>query len=150
MSAGISIKGMEPEWLDREADKSNKLIHARMLEEQGEVDAALNLYAEVATEEEQIADYCRRLGLIEKSYINAISAAGCWVRAGDLYRALQGYEALLNDSALTPRMRDNVCELADKLRERRRQWSAFQRQLQHAQELDSAESTSTTQAVSVG
>jgi hypothetical protein len=146
---GISREGMEPEWTAREVDKSNKLIRARMLEDTGEVDAALSLYVDVAAMEEQIRDYCRSIGLIEKSWINAISAASCWELAGDLYRALQGYELLLSDPALTPKMRNHICGLADKLRERRRQWSAFQRQLQNAEEHSGVEPVRSALAVSV-
>ena len=147
MSGGISIKGMTPEWQAREGEKSNKMLRAWMLEEQGEADRAMTLFAEVAEEEEQIRDYCHSLGLFDKAYINAVSAAGCWARAGDLYRALQGYDALLNDPTLTPRMRNRVCELADKLRERRRQWSAFRRQLQAQEEHNDSEIARVTEPV---
>lgn len=130
MKAGTSIEGMTPEWLAREGEKSNKLIRARMTEQMGDPDVAMTLYAEVAAEEEQIRDYCRSLGLVEKTYIKAVSAAGCWAKAGDLYRALQQYDALLNDPTLTPKMRNQVCELAAELREQRRQWLTFRLQSQ--------------------
>jgi len=147
MNAEISIKGMEPEWLAKEGAKSNKLIRARMTEQMGDVDKAMTLYAEVAQEEEQLYAYCRSLGLIEKSWIKAISAASCWEAAGDLYRALQGYESLLNDPTLTPRMRTQVCDLAEKLRERRRQWAAFSRQFQNEEQRPAAEPARTAETV---
>jgi len=150
MNAGISIKGMEPEWLAKVVDKSNKMIRAAMLEASGEVDTALGLYVEAAQIEEQLAEYCRGLGLLEKAYISAVSAAGLWARAGDLYRALQGYEALINDPTLTPRMRTHICGLADKMRERRRQWSVYSRQLRDAEEERSMEPARSEQSVSVG
>jgi len=137
---GISREGMEPEWIAKEGEKSNKLIRARILEASGEVDAALTLYAEAAEMEEQLAAYCRSLGLIEKSWIKAISAAGCWEAAGDLHRALQGYQTLLADPTLTPQMRKQVCELAEALREQRRQWSVFRQQHQISEGHKGAES----------
>lgn len=119
-----------------------------MLEEQGDVDTALNLYAQAAELEEQIAEYSRSIGLLEKAWYDTLSAAGCWARAGDPYRALQHYEALLNDPAVSVAMRRVVRELDDKVRERRRQWVAFQRQFQNADEQSDAEPARPTSAVS--
>jgi len=147
MRDGISIKGMSEEWRRREGEKSNKLIRARMTEQMGDPDLAMRLYAEVAAEEEQIRDYCRSLGLMEKAYINSVSAASCWAAAGDLHRALQQYDALIDDPTLTPNMRMQVCELADELREQRRQWSAFRRQLQDAEEHRITESARSAETV---
>ncbi len=149
MNAGISVEGIAPEWAAKEVDKSNRLIRAHMLEEQGDVDTALSLYAQVAEMEEQIAEYSRSIGLQEKSWYDILSAAGCWAKAGDLYRALQHYESLLNDPTLSPQMRKVVHEFADKLRERRRQWIAFQRHLQNPNEQNEVEPTRPTPAVSV-
>lgn len=149
MSEGISIKGMSQEWLDKEAEKSNKMLRAWMLEEMGEADRAMTLFAEAAAEEEQIRDYCRSLGLLEKAYISAVSAAGCWARAGDLHRALQQYDALLKDATLTPKMRNRVCEIAEQLRELRRQWSALRLQREHASKYGSEASVNPPEPVTV-
>ncbi len=149
MKDGISIEGFTPEWADKEADKSNKMIRAWMLEEQGDIDTALSLYAEVAMMEEQIAEYSLSIGLRKKSWINAISAAGCWAKAGDLSRALQGYETLLQDTALPAKTQQRIHALADKLRDERRQWFSFWRQLHNAPE-QAAEQESSELLAGVG
>lgn len=140
MKAGISVEGIAPEWSAKETEKSNKLIQAWMLEEQGEVDTALNLYAQVAEMEEQIAEYSKSIGLQEKSWFDALSAAGCWMRAGDLYRASQRCDTLLRDPALSPAMQKAVREFAETLQERRRQWLAFQQHFENSQERPNVES----------
>ena len=132
MKGGISVVGIAPEWTAKEVDKSNKLIRAGILESQGETDTAFALYAEVAEMEEQIAAYCSSIGLREKSWINARSAAACWAKAGDLNRALQGYETLLQDTTLPVKMRQRLQAYADQLRAERRQWFAFRQQLHNA------------------
>lgn len=128
MKAGISTRGIAPEWKAKEKEKSNLLLRAWTLEIEGNIEAALNHYVQAAQMEEQIAAYSKSIGLDMKSWYDAISAAGCWAKAGDLYRALHIYETLLDDPTLHPTTRSHVCQLADRLRERRRQWFAFSRQ----------------------
>jgi hypothetical protein len=72
MSEAISREGMEPEWVAREVDKSNKMLRAWMLEEQGDVDTALNLYAQVA----DLAEPARARAPDEAPWI------GCGIRHG--------------------------------------------------------------------
>ena len=149
MKHGISIEGIAPEWTAKEIDKSNRLIRAGILESLGDLDTAFSLYAEVAEMEEQITEYCLHIGLSEKSWINAMSAASCWAKAGDLNRALQGYETLLQDKALPAKTQERIYALADKLRAERRQWFAFRRHL-HNPEEQSAEQEQTQFLAGVG
>ena len=139
MKAEILIKDIAPEWRAKETEKSNLLIRAWILEAEGDTETALRLYAQAAQMEEQIAAYSKSIGLDMKSWYDAISAAGCWAKAGDLYRALQGYETLLQDPTLHPTTRSHVCNLADKLREQWRQWSVFRRQQENEEENNGTE-----------
>ncbi|HLK56199.1 MAG TPA: hypothetical protein VKU00_06530 [Chthonomonadaceae bacterium] len=150
MKAGISRVGMEPEWIAKETEKSNMLIRAWMLQEQGDVDTALNLYVQVAEMEEELADYCLHIGLQEKAWHHQYAAASTWATAGELHRALQQCERMLNDTTLSSAMQKVVREYSDKLRDQRRQWVAFWRQLQNAQEPSDAEPTRPEKALSVG
>lgn len=134
MKAEILIKDIAPEWRAKETEKSNLLLRARILEIEGDIEAALNNYVQVAQMEEQIAAYSKSIGLDMKSWYDAISAAGCWTKAGDLYRALHIYETLLEDPTLHPTTRNHVCELAAKLREQRHKWTAFRLQREQEEE----------------
>ncbi len=150
MTGGISRNGMEPEWIARESTKSNQLIRAWMLQEQGDVDTAVDLYAQVAETEEELADYCLRIGLSEKAWHHQFAAASTWASAGDLHRALQQCEKMLNDKTVSAAMFKEVRDYAEKLREQRRQWLVFRQQFQNAAEPLGEESVRATHAVSVG
>ncbi len=150
MTGGVSRKGMEPEWIAREAAKSNQLIRACMLQEQGDVDTAIDLYAQVAQTEEELADYCLRIGLTEKAWHHQFAAASTWASAGDLHRALQQCERMLNDKTVSAEMHTVVRDYAEKVREQRRQWLAFRQQLLNAEERPGVASARSAEAVSVG
>lgn len=135
MNEGISREGMEPHWIAKETEKSNLLLKARLLQAQGDTDAAVTLYAQAAPLEEELAAYCLSIGLTEKAFVHRFGAATCWAKTGELHRALQMCEDLAAEKSLSPRMQKAVSEYMDTLRERRRDWLTRWQEVQTNKEL---------------
>lgn len=116
---GISIRGQDAAFQAEETHKSDLILQATLLREQGQSEEASRKFAEAAAIEEQLRDRCTELGLIEKFFIHAFSAAGCWAKAGDFYHAITLCDDLLARPDMTDRLRRHIQEYADTLRARR-------------------------------
>ena len=116
---GISRQGLDAAFQAEETRKSDLILQASLLREQGRNEEASQNFAEAAAIEEHLEKRCREQGLAEKSFVHAFSAAGCWAKAGDFYHAITLCDALLQRPGLTDRLRLRVQEYADTLRARR-------------------------------
>ncbi|HUG93747.1 MAG TPA: hypothetical protein VML55_23155, partial [Planctomycetaceae bacterium] len=80
---GVSRVGLDETFECEERRKSNLLLEARLLRDQGDDDAAALRFAEAAAIEERLSDLCAERGLTEKSWVHRFSAASCWAAAGN-------------------------------------------------------------------
>jgi hypothetical protein len=120
---GIPCDGLDDAFRAEQTRKSNLLLEGRLLDAQGQFDAAAEKYASAAAIEEQLAARCRELGLREKAWIHHRSAIGGWAGAGNFYTALRLGDELLADPALTERLRQHVQAVQTAIRARRREWA---------------------------
>ena len=121
---GISRQGLDEEFQAEETRKSNLMLQAALLREQGQDEAAADKFAETAAIEERLRDQCEAQALMPKSLVHAFSAAGCWAQAGDFHHALTLCDGLLARADVPDRLRRRVEEYAATLRTRRSEWYA--------------------------
>lgn len=124
MGKGISRQGLDEAFQVEETRKSDLILQASLLREQGQDEAAFLKFAEAAAIEERLRDRCEALGLLPKSFVHGFSAAGCWAQAGDFHHALTLCDGLLARADLPDRLRRRVEEYAATLRTRRSEWYA--------------------------
>ena len=117
---GISRAGVDAAFEADEIRKSDLILQAHLLREQGEGEEASEKFAEAATFEERLRDRCAELGLTEKLYVHAFSAASCWANAGDFHHAITLCDALLVRPELPDRLRLRVQQYVGTLRGRRK------------------------------
>ncbi|MBW3538951.1 MAG: hypothetical protein KY476_01650 [Planctomycetes bacterium] len=122
--AGISREGLDASFEAEERRKSNLLLQARMLLDQGDENAAALRFAEAAAIEERLSDICAEKGLAEKASVHRFSAASCWAAAGNFHDALLQCELLLAQPDIPDRLRGAVAAYSDTIRERRAEWYA--------------------------
>jgi hypothetical protein len=120
---GIDRQGLPPSFEADEVRKSNLLLEAHLLQAQ-QPDEAADRFARAAEIEERLSQECRDRGLPEKSWVHQFSAAGCWAQAGNFHEAITLGDELLAVPDLPPRLRQQVQEFTQTLRQRRRQWLA--------------------------
>jgi hypothetical protein len=120
---GISRHGLDAAFAAEESRKSNLLLQATLLREQGQEEAAIR-FAEAADIEERLGATCVSRGLTEKSFVHRFSAASCWAQAGNLYRAIQLCQELLADTSVPARLRLRIERYLNTLRTRLNQWYA--------------------------
>jgi hypothetical protein len=104
------------------ARKSNLMLEAKLLRQQGENSAATRRFAEAARIETELADYCDEHGFPGSSRIHRYSAVGCWAGAGNFYQALTDAEAMLEQSDLPEPLRRHVEKYMQTLQNRLRVW----------------------------
>ena len=121
---GISREGVDAAFEADEIRKSDLILQAHLLRERGEGEQSWEKFAEAAAIEERLRDRSAELGLMEKFYVHAFSAAGCWAKAGDFHHALTLCDALLARPELPERLRRRVQEYADAIRAQRNAWFA--------------------------
>ena len=124
MGTGISRQGLDDAFQVEETRKSDLILRAALLREQGQEEEAADSFAEAAAIEERLRDECQARGLLPKSLVHAFSAAGCWAQAGDFHHALVLCDQLLARTDLSDRLRRRVQEYAETLRARRSEWYA--------------------------
>ena len=121
---GISRHGLDAAFEAEEARKSELILAARLLREQGQDEAAADKFAAAAEIEEHLADVCDGKGLAEKSFVHRFSAASCWAQACNFYHAIALCDDLLSYTGVPDRLRRRVDDYAHTLRNRRAQWYA--------------------------
>lgn len=119
--ASISRVGLDPSFEIEETNKSNLLLQASLLREQGQEEAA-SLFAKAAAIEEHLADSAARKNLMEKSFVHRFSAASSWAQAGNFYQAIVICDMLLATPGIPERLKRRVQDYADTLRSRRADW----------------------------
>jgi hypothetical protein len=121
---GISRQGVSAEFEAEESRKSELLLQAALLREQGQEESAAEQFAEVAKIEERLGELCEQQGLWEKSFVHRFSAASSWAQAGNFYQAILLCQRLINRETLPERLRQRVEEYTQALRRRRSEWYA--------------------------
>jgi hypothetical protein len=121
---GISRQGLDSAFEVEETNKSNLILKATLMREQGQEEAAATLFAEAAEVEERLGEECFKHHLLEKSFVHRFSAASCWAQAGNFYQAIVISEDLLASADLPERLRQRLQDYVRTLRARRTQWYA--------------------------
>lgn len=119
---GIDCEGLDADFLRKQTQKSNLLLHAQLLSAQGQNEAAASNFAEAAEIEQHLSEVCEETGLLDKYFVHRFSAASCWAMAGNFFQAIHLCDELLARSDLTERFRKHVQEYADLLKSRRAEW----------------------------
>jgi tetratricopeptide (TPR) repeat protein len=118
----ISRKGVDSVFVEEETRKSNLILEANLLKEQGRHQEAADRFAEAAQIEEHLSEMLAEKGLIDKYFVHRFSAASCWAQAGNIYQAIVMCEELLARSDLPEGLRQRIQEHLQILRARREQW----------------------------
>jgi hypothetical protein len=119
---GVSRQGLDATFEADEAQKSSLILHAQLLRQQHQDEAAATQFAEAARLEERLSDWCEAQGLVEKAVVHRFSAASCWAQAGDFYHAIALCDDLLARTDLPSRLRQRIADYAQTLRDRRAHW----------------------------
>ncbi|MCX6378663.1 MAG: hypothetical protein NT023_04175 [Armatimonadetes bacterium] len=106
-----------------DARKSNLLLQAALLREQGQYDRAASLFAEAAAIEERLAESAEAQGDTPHALRHRFSVASGWAQAGDFHHALALLSILEERSDTPPSFRERVQTFTRVLREQRKQWS---------------------------
>lgn len=114
---GLDVSALSEQHHQKDDYKSRLLLEARLRWEEFQDDQALDMYAEVATLEEELMQECRDVGVGPKYFIHAFSAAHCWIKAADFYRARHLCNMILAQPDLTPPLREKAEELLQGVRE---------------------------------
>jgi hypothetical protein len=114
--------GLDDAFTAAEVRKSNLILEGQMLEAQQRMDEAARRFAEVAGQEERLAEECATRGLTAKAALHRFSAAGCWARAGNFYQAILLCDDLLHRPDVGEPLRQRIQEYAHASRSRRAQW----------------------------
>jgi hypothetical protein len=118
----ISRHGLDDAFVADESRKSDLLLAAQLLRDQGQDRAAAARFANAAALEQGLADRCLAAGLAEKALVHRFSAASCWAQAGNFYQAIALCDALQVENNLPESLRERVSLYVDALRSRRAQW----------------------------
>jgi hypothetical protein len=119
---GIRRGALDAGFHAEEARKSELIIHAQLLRQAHDDEAAAQNFAQAAEAEERLGDACFVRGLLEKASLHRFSAASCWAQAGNLYRAIDLCDELLARAELSPSLRQRISDYAGVLRARRSEW----------------------------
>ncbi len=119
LSQDISRAGLDAAFEADEARKSNLILEARLLREQGRDDEAAAGFARAAQIEESLSRRCLEQGLVEKFFVHRFSAASCWAQAGNFYQAIELCDELLARTDLLVGLRQRIQIYVHTLRVRR-------------------------------
>lgn len=121
-ATGLQRQGLDDVFAAAEARKSNLILEGRLLEARQEWDEAAQKFAQAAEQEERLANHCAALGLSDRASVHFFSAASCWARAGNFYRAIEVCDDLLRRADVSEPLRQRIQDYADALRNRRAEW----------------------------
>lgn len=119
---GIDRRGLDDAFAADEVRKSNSILEGRLLEARQQWDEAAQKFAQAAEQEERLGNHCTKSGLSERASLHYFSAASCWARAGNFYRAIALCNDLLRRSDMAEPLRQRIEGYADTLRGRRAEW----------------------------
>lgn len=121
-TTGFDRQGLDDAFAAEEVRKSNLILEGRMLEARQQWDEASQKFAQAAEQEERLGNHCAAGGLGERAPLHLFSAASCWARAGNFYRAIALCDDLLRRSDVSESLRQRIQDYAQTLRGRRAQW----------------------------
>jgi hypothetical protein len=123
-TTGFNRQDLDDAFTAKEVHKSNLILEGRLLEAQRQLDEAAQKFAQAAEQEERLGEHCATLGLSDRASMHLFSAASCWARAGNFYRAIALCDDLLRRPGLPDVLRRQIEDYAQILRGRRTQWTA--------------------------
>ncbi|GDX41385.1 hypothetical protein LBMAG21_16770 [Armatimonadota bacterium] len=106
-----------------ETRKSNLLLQAALLREQGRYERAATLFAEAAAIEERLAESAEAKGDVSRALRHRFSAASGWAQAGDFYHALALLHSLEERADAPPALRERIQAFSQVVNEQRERWS---------------------------
>ncbi len=106
-----------------DARKSNLLLQAALLREQGQYERAASLFAEAAAIEERLAESAEAQGDTPHALRHRFSAASGWAQAGDFHHALALLSILEESSDTPPSLRERVQAFTRVVKEQRERWA---------------------------
>ena len=106
----------------QERQKSNLILEANLLKQQGLYPQAAHKFAAAAMVEEELARQLVQSEYLDKAFFHHFSALSCWTQAGDLHRALLLGEMLLQTQTLSADQRAQVSQYLQTLQSRMAQW----------------------------
>ena len=84
----ISRAALSDVYRHQERQKSNLILAANLLKQQGLYPQAAHKFAAAAMIEEELARQLVQTNHLDKAFFHHFSALSCWTQAGDLHRAL--------------------------------------------------------------
>jgi tetratricopeptide (TPR) repeat protein len=123
-TTGLDRRGLDDTFAADEVRKSNLILEGRLLEARQQLDEAAQKFAQAAEYEERLGNQCVTLGLSDRASLHLYSAASCWARAGNFFRAIALCDDLLRRSGLPDALRRQIENYVHVLRGRRAQWAA--------------------------
>ncbi len=121
-TTGFDRQGLDAAFAADEVRKSNLILEGRLLEARQQWDEAAQKFAQAAEQEERLGNHCVSLGLSERASLHLFSAASCWARAGNFFRAIALCDDLLRRHDVQEPLRQRIEGYAHALRSRRAQW----------------------------
>ena len=106
----------------QERQKSNLILEANLLKQQGLYTQAAHKFAAAAMIEEELARQLVQTDHLDKAFFHHFSALSCWTQAGDLHRALLLGEMLLQTQTLSADQQARVSHYLQTLQSRMTQW----------------------------
>jgi tetratricopeptide (TPR) repeat protein len=122
INSAISRRGLSEAYRQQERQKSNLILEANLLKQQGLYPQAAHKFAAAAELEEKLAGTIFAADNVDKAFIHHFSALSCWTQAGDLHRALQLGETLLQSATLSPPQRAQVAAYVETVQSRMIKW----------------------------
>jgi hypothetical protein len=125
---GFDRSHLTPDFIAEEARKSDLLLQAALLREQGQEELASARFADAAEIEEQLANRAEEAGDTERSLRYRFSAASGWAQAGDFHHALSLLRTLSERADTSPSLRERIQSFTETVRAQRGQWHAALRE----------------------
>lgn len=119
---GVSRANLSDAYKHQEREKSNLILEANFLKQQGLYPQAAHKFAAAAAIEEALAQQLVQTNHLDKAFFHHFSALSCWTQAGDLHRALLLGEMLLQTNTLSTAQREQVAHYLQTLENRMTQW----------------------------
>lgn len=119
---GIPRATLSDAYKRQEREKSNLILEANLLRQQGLYPQAAHKFAAAAVIEEALAHELVQTQHLDKAFFHHFSALSCWTQAGDLHRALLLGEMMLQTNTLSIAQREQVANYLQTLQQRMTQW----------------------------
>ena len=115
-----------------ETRKSNLLLQAALLRDQGDLEQASALFATAAEIEERIAETADARQDHVRAFRAWYSAASAWAYAGDFHHALTLLRTLEGRPDVPVALRDRIHAFSEKVQQQREHWRETLRELASA------------------